>query len=83
VRLRLSDYNKMNGAVKAGLNEREAPGKVVTARPPKRLAQLQRSKCPRFNYAEALVKTVKTDTFWQPTLQRRLGVTMHGGAYVV
>jgi len=26
---------------KAGLNEREAPGKVVTARPPKRLAQLR------------------------------------------
>jgi len=26
--------------VRAGLNEREAPGKVVTARPPKRLAQL-------------------------------------------
>ena len=26
---------------RAGLNEREAPGKVVTARPPKRLAQLR------------------------------------------
>jgi len=27
--------------VRAGLNEREAPGKVVTARPPKHLAQLR------------------------------------------
>jgi len=26
---------------RAGLNEREAPGKIVTARPPKRLAQLR------------------------------------------
>jgi len=26
---------------RAGLNEREAPGKVVAARPPKRLAQLR------------------------------------------
>ena len=53
-----------------GLNEREAPGKVVTARPPKRLAQLlsishalvstlqkhQTSKRQK-------VKNVKTDTF--------------------
>jgi len=28
---------------RAGLNERETPGKVVTAIPPKRLAQLRKS----------------------------------------
>jgi len=28
-------------ARRVGLNEREAPGKVVTARPPERLAQLR------------------------------------------
>jgi len=26
---------------------------------------------------------VKTDTIWQPRLQRQLGVTMYGGSYVV
>jgi len=31
--------------------------------------------CPRFNFADASVKNVKTDTIWQPTLQRQLGVT--------
>jgi len=29
------------GTYRGGLNEREAPGKVVTVRPPKRLAQLR------------------------------------------
>ena len=37
-------------AIRAGLNERKTPGKVVTARPPKRLAQL----C---SVAHALVST--------------------------
>jgi len=37
---------------RAGLNEREAPGKVVTARPPKRLVQLR-------NVFHALVSTVQ------------------------
>ena len=31
----------MGPVARVGLNEREAPGKVVTARPPKRLAQLR------------------------------------------
>jgi len=39
------------GGVRAGLNEREAPGKVVTARPPKRLAQL-------LSVSHALVSTL-------------------------
>jgi len=38
---------------------------------------------PRFNFAEAPVKIVKTDTIWHPTLQRHLGVTMHGGTCLV
>jgi len=38
---------------------------------------------PRFNFAEAPVKNVKTDTMWYLTLQRQLGVTMHGGSYLV
>ena len=33
---------------RAVLNEREAPGKVVTARPPKRLAQLPSYHMPSF-----------------------------------
>jgi len=61
---------------RAGLNEREAPGKVVTARPPKRFG------ATRFKFVEAPVKNVKTDTIWQPTLQRQLGVTMYGGSSV-
>jgi len=32
---------------RAGLNEREAPGKVVTARPPKSLAQLRSAGVPK------------------------------------
>jgi len=67
--------------VRAGLNEREAPGKIVTARPPKPLAQL--FTCPGFKFAEAAVKKVKTDTIWQLTLQRQLVVTMYGLSYVV
>ena len=31
----------LHRTVRAGLNEREAPGKVMTVRPPKRLAQLR------------------------------------------
>jgi len=83
---------------RAGLNDREALGKVVTARPTKGLAQLclvdqwfptapksesMPSTCSRFNFAKAPVKGVKTDTIWQPTLHKRLGVTMYGGSYVV
>jgi len=37
---------------RAGLNEREVPGKVVTARPPKRLAQLR-------NISHVLVSTLQ------------------------
>jgi len=37
---------------RAGLNEHEAPGKVVTARPPKRLAQLR-------SVSHALVSTLQ------------------------
>jgi len=67
---------------RAGLNEREAPDKVVTARAPKRWAQLLFT-CSRSNFAEAPINNVRTDTIWQPTLQRQLGVTMYGGSYVV
>jgi len=55
----------------------------VTARPPKRLAQLysvSHSLVPSFQ--EASVKNVKTDTIWQLTLQRHLGVTAKGDSYV-
>jgi len=56
----------------------------VTARPPKRLAQLR-------SVSHALVSTlqkhrsikVKIDTIWQAALQRQLGVSWYGGAYVV
>jgi len=37
---------------RAGLNEREAPGKIVTAKPPKRLAQLR-------SVSHALVSTLQ------------------------
>jgi len=40
------------GGGRAGLNEREAPGKIVTARPPKSLAQLS-------NVSHALVSTLQ------------------------
>jgi len=50
---------------RAGLNERETPGKVATARPPKRLVQLHIVcfTCPRFNFVEALLKTSKLIRF--------------------
>jgi len=51
------------GGSRAGLNEREAPGKLVTASPPKRLAKL-RSVSQCFNFAKAPVETVRTDTIW-------------------
>ena len=70
----------MQGKPRAGLNKREAPGKIVTVRPPKRVVFHMR---PRFNFAKAPVKNVETDTTWQPTFRRQLGVTMHGGSYVV
>jgi len=35
----LNFFNR--STARAGLNEREAPGKIVTARPPKRLAQMR------------------------------------------
>jgi len=57
------------------------PGKVVTARPHKRLAQ------PRGALVSTLQKhwskSVKTDRIWQPTLQRQLGVTIYGGSHLV
>jgi len=31
---------------------------------------------PRFSFAAAPARNVKTDTIWQHTLQRQLGVTM-------
>jgi len=68
---------------RAGLNEHEAPGKVLTARPPKRLAQLLSVWHALFNFAEVPVKNVNTDTILQPTLQRQLGLIMYGGSYVV
>jgi len=39
--------------------------------------------CSRFNFAEAPVNNVNTDTIWQPTFQKQLGVSVHGGSYVV
>ena len=45
------------GAGRAGLNECEASGKVVTARPPKRLAQLRSSLLfLQTGFADALQK---------------------------
>jgi len=56
----------------------------MTARPLKRLAQLSSvSHTLRFNFAKTLVKNVKSDTIWQPALQRQLGVIMYRGSYVV
>jgi len=61
----------------ARLNEREALGKVVTARPPKRLQMLSFQLCrstgqKRQNWYDLAAYTSET-----------IGVTMHGGAYVV
>ena len=33
--------------------------------------------CSRFNFAQAPVKNIRTDTSWQPTFQRQLGVTTY------
>ena len=49
----------------------------MTARPPKRLAQLRSVSHALFNFAKAPVKNVKIDAIWQPTLQRQLGVTTY------
>jgi len=64
----------LTGVPRAGLNELEAAGKVLTPRSPKRLAQLR-------SVSHALVSTFQkhrsktpTDTIWQPTLQRQFGV---------
>jgi len=35
------------------------------------------------SFEEAPVNNVKTDTIWQPTLRRQLGMTMHSGSYLV
>jgi len=74
------------GAItRAGLNEREAPGKVVTTRPPKRLAQL----C---GVSHALVLTLQKHRSKKSKLIRfgslhfkdNWGeVAMYGGSYVV
>jgi len=70
--------------VRTGLNEREASGKDVTARPRNRSAQTRSvSHAPSFQVAEAPAKNVKTDTIWQPTLRRQLGVTMYDGLHEV
>jgi len=51
---------------------------------PKRSAQTRSvSHAPSFQVAEAPAKNVKTDTIWQPTLQRQLEVTMYDGLHVV
>jgi len=69
---------------RAGLNEREAPGKVVKARAPTRLAQLRSvSHASSFQLCRAPVKNVKTDTIWQTTFQRQFGVPLYGGSYVL
>jgi len=58
---------------------RRGPGQSRDREAPyTRLAQ--RFTCPRFNFAEASVKNIKTDTIWQPTLQRQSGVTVYGGS---
>jgi len=48
---------------RAGLNEREAPGNVVTARPPKCLAQLCSVSKALDETSKALVKTSKLIRF--------------------
>jgi len=60
---------------RTGLNEREAPGKVVTARPPKCLAQLRSVSHSyyRFNFAETPVENVKANTTWQPNTSDNWG----------
>jgi len=41
------------------------PGQDLTANPHKRFAQLRSVHMrPHFNFAEALIKNVKTDTIW-------------------
>jgi len=68
----------LGNCARVGLIEREAPGKVMTARPLKTLsATTYLFTCPRFTFAEAPVKNVKTDTSWQPTFKRQLGVNMY------
>ena len=61
----------MSAKVRAGLTEREAPGRVATARPPKRLAQLHMAFYTRFNFAEAPVIIVRSDMIWHLTFQRQ------------
>jgi len=68
---------------RAGLNEREAPGKVVTARSTKRSAQLRSVSNALVSTLQKHPSNVKTYTIWQPTLQRQSRVTMYGGSYVV
>jgi len=73
-----------NALRRAGLNECEAQGKVVTARPPKRLAQLS-------SVSHALVstlqkqqsKTSKQIRYGSLQFKRTLWLTMYGALHVV
>jgi len=38
---------------------------------------------PSFQLCRSTGRIVKTDTIWQPTIQRQLGVNIYGGSYVV
>ena len=68
---------------RAGLNEREASGKVATARPPNRFAQLR-------SVSNALVATLqkhwsKRQNWYDLAAytSEKIGITMCGGSYVV
>jgi len=61
---------------RAGLNEREAPGKVVTARPHKHLAQLRSVSHALVSTLQSTGQIVKTDTIWPHAFQRQLRVTL-------
>jgi len=73
----LPNSANMQNLLGARLNEREAPGKVVTASPLKRLQMLSFQLCrstgrKRENWYDLAAYTSET-----------IGVTMHGDAYVV
>jgi len=72
-----------NSKGRAGLNEREAPEKIVTARPLNVYRNCVAFHVPSFQLCRSTGQKVKTDTIWQPTIQRQLWVNMYGGLDVV
>jgi len=63
------------------INCTRGPGQSRDREAPKLFsATAQRFTCPRYNFAKAPTENLKTDTIWQPRLQRQLGVTMYGSS---